>query len=194
MQTNMHANPFVAAGRITHYLTIVGAHDYATIVATYHREPQRYIVARLFDSFREDFVRAAEFIGPKEWVHLAWQRPCRLHCLTDPSFDPRVALAQRAGTPSDIVPDRLSIEEVEYFARTTPNALRAANPDVAKAAWCMISVVRQLCRTNDSIEDEPWWEPRWFLEKLPQIPRWKTRPFEEVVGSLMSGANSDDPI
>lgn len=155
-------------------VVVVGKHDYDVIVAQHHRAPKALIAAHLIAQFREDFQVAATNFSRDEWLFLVYQAAYSLHALVEPSFDPRAPLTHYAQQACPLgLPQGLSEANHALCSKTVPTLIKALDVDVAKAAWCIVSVVKSLEASAEFLEHAQWWTIEWLRNRLPILHHWK---------------------
>lgn len=140
-----------------------GTHDYDLIVGSMTRSAIPVVVAACASRWPEDFKAAAKVLGPLEMVILAKFVEANLAMLTDPQFDPIMAISRELGAyevAECIERDRVGREiDVSRTLKELVESVRRLDADAAKALWAGLSFAQWADHKLDEARLCRWLEP-----------------------------------
>ncbi len=149
-------------------IKIVGTHAYDLTVNRKARTPVTHTMPKLVAAFQEDFESASKFFGPTQWRLLYYLAPYSLSTLSNPGFDAVRAFqeiyqieAPYADVPQEWTGSSESSEDMLWDLRAYRHD---PDPDVAKAAWAILSFGRSLDLEKREVLRLPWWQV-WWIER-----------------------------
>jgi hypothetical protein len=145
---------------------VVGQQAFDLIVNHRARRSPSNTVKRLITAFPESFAAASAAFRGHEWRTLHYLDQYPIASLGSPSFDGRQALL-------DILDRDESLNDIPQIWTGSPDPtacilldLRAIvsnlDPDLAKAAWTILSFSRSLGMEKQEVLQLPWWSTWWI--------------------------------
>ena len=63
-------------------------------------------------------------------------------------------------------PDGMTSDEFEDHKSSILKITHRMDPNVGRAVWTVLAVVRSLGRSEEHLYEDQWWEPAWLRERL----------------------------
>lgn len=145
-----------------------GRNKYSLVISPRTAQETLQAVSLLIDAFQPEFDVASAAIQADGWRQLYHRGTYVLECLTAPRFHADQEL-RRICEQHELFDDPPAVwlgttYQLPDLAINTCYALRQAGPDVARAAWAILSAAQSIPLTKAEILNCRWFAPQYIKE------------------------------